>query len=109
MKNKKILSKSEQYTLKAFLSANYPKFAKGNELANQNMEYLLGLCERCLNGEENLTFPLNISVSEENSIQNYIEKYFNTLDEWLVFYLMKSVRVILEKYYDKSGKRKMEG
>ena len=106
MKNEKFLSKSDKLALKAFLSANYPKFAKGNELANQNMEYLLGLCERCLNGEENLTFPLNISVSEENSIQNYIENNFSTPDEWSVFYLMKSVRVILEKYYDKSGKRK---
>ena len=56
MKNKNFLSKSDKYALKAFLSANYPKFAKGNELANQNMEYLLGLCERCLKREENLNF-----------------------------------------------------
>ena len=69
------------------------------------MEYLLGLCQRCLKGEEDLTFPLNISIPEENSIQNYIENNFNDSDEWLVFYLMKSVRVILEKYYDKNGKR----
>ena len=108
MGNKKFLSKSEKYILKAFLSANYPGFAKNNELANQNMEYLLGLCGRCLKGEENLTFPLNISAFEEDNIQNYIEKNYNTLDEWAVFYLMKSVRLILEKYYDKGGKRKNE-
>lgn len=102
---KEFLNKSEKYTLKAFLDIKYPKFAKANELANQNMEYLSGLCERCLKGEENLTFLLNISASEENRIQNYIENNFNNSDEWLAFYLMKSVRVILGKYYDKNGKR----
>jgi len=99
------LNTSEKYILKAFLNIKYPNFAKANELANENMEYLLGLCQRCLKGEEDLTFPLNISIPEENSIQNYIENNFNDSDEWLVFYLMKSVRVILEKYYDKNGKR----
>ena len=99
------LSQSEKYILKAFLDINYPDFAKANELANENMEYLLGLSKRCLKGEDDLTFPLNISILDENSIQNYIENNFNDSDEWLVFYLMKSVRIILEKYYDKNGKK----
>ena len=103
IKKKRIVNESEEYILRSFLSADYPSFAKSNELANENVEYLLGLCQRCLNGDINLSFPLNVTEKEEDTIQQYIKENFDISDEWLFFYLMKSVRVILEKYYDKNG------
>lgn len=101
---KNSLNTNEIYILKSFLESKYPRFAKTNQLANENVEYLLGLCQRCLNGDNHLSFPLNITTNEEDDIQIFIEQnYNNSSDEWLFFYLMKCVRIILEKYYDKNG------
>jgi hypothetical protein len=100
---KSFINKSEKYILNGFLSADYPKFAKSNKLANENVEYLLGLSQRCLNGDKELSFPLSITMKEEEEIRQYIINIYDLPDEWLFFYLMKSVRIILEKYYSKNG------
>lgn len=87
------------------MSAKYPNFAKKDELANQNVEYLCGLCQRCLDGDKKLSFALSISKEEENMIQKKIEESFDLPEEWVFFFLMKSVKLILEKYYNNNGER----
>ena len=89
IKKKRIVNESEEYILRSFMSADYPSFAKSNELANDNVEYLLGLCQRCLNGDINLSFPLNFIEEDEYIIQQFIKDRFDNSDEWLFFYLMK--------------------
>lgn len=102
---KTFVTESEKHVLQGFLHAKYPAFAKLNDIANQNVEYLLGLCQRCLEGDKNLLFPLTITVEEEELIRKFIIDNCDNADEWVFYYLMKSVRIILEKYYNRSGNK----
>ena len=100
------LEKKEKSTLKSFLDIRIPGGIKRFDLAIENVEYLAGLCTRCLSGNHNLMFPLNIRKAEEGEIQRYIEKYSNDDESWSFFSLMCSVNRILNKYYDSNGNLK---
>ncbi len=100
------LEKKEKSTLKSFLDIRIPECIKRFDLAIENVEYLAGLCTRCLSGDHNLMFPLNIRKEEEDEIQRYIEKYSNDDESWSFFFLMCSVNRILNKYYDSNGNLK---
>lgn len=93
--------KSDILLAKAFLAFAYPPFVYELELV-MDIDYIAGLCNSFIKKEALLYNLSDISDEQTIKIQEYLNLNGTNID-WIFYYVLLSIQMLLHKYYNADG------